>query len=135
MKKLLMFFILIICAVSVYSQEEVGKLTLKEPDIEIETVFYDSNIPVDIVAEIIKMWLINTKSTRLSSVQPELQDMLYQEIGKLVSKIDFSNITKYLGDSSEYFTITYNFFYQQKEYFVIAVLPENNYWFFENSRE
>jgi hypothetical protein len=123
-----------ICAFAAFSQEAVGKIIVKEPNIGIEIDFYDDNVSIDIIIELIKTCIITTKSNRLRTVEPEIAGFLIEEIGKRVSVIDFSKNKLEWGYSTEYSTISFSFSYKGKEYFVIGVMPEDRYWYFENER-
>jgi len=132
MKKTILFLILIICSVGAYTQEAVGKINVKEPDIKIEMVFYDDNVTVETVLEIIKTRLLTAKSNRLKSVDYEVSDFLLEELYKRLEAIDFSKVNLEWGYITDYSTINYNFKYQNNDYFIIAVMPEDRSWFFED---
>ena len=134
MKKTFLFLSLMICAVTAFSQEAVGKIIVKEPNIGIEIDFFDDYVSIDIIIELIKTCIITTQSKGLRTLDPELPDILIEEIDKRVSAIDFSNLKMEWGYPTEYSTVSYSFSYKGKEYFVIGVMPEDGYWYFENER-
>ena len=134
MKKTLFLLVLMICAATAFSQEAVGKIIIKDPNIGIEIDFFDDNVSIEIIIEIIKTCLVTTKSKGLRTLDPELSDELMEEIDKRLSIVDFSDLKIEWGYSTDYFAISYSLGYQGKEYFVISVLPEERYWYFENER-
>jgi len=131
MKKTVLFFILIICSVAAYSQEAVGKVNVKTQDMAIEIVFYDNEVSMDTVIEVMKSILtVNTKGLR--SVDSDDYGILVEELSKRLELVDFSKINLEWGYMTDFSTLVFNFSYQKKEYFVIATSPDERYWFFEN---
>jgi len=129
-QKAAFFLILIICAAAVFSQEAVGKMTVKRPDIEIDIDFYDNKLEISKLVEIITSRILSAELDSLKSVDDEIFDELIDEIEKRVLAIDTSEF-EVSGYATEYFAIKSNLNYKEKDYFVISFVPDDSYWIFE----
>jgi hypothetical protein len=124
MKKKIALLILIMCAAAGFTQEIVGTVVLKGPNITIEYDFYDNNIVVEEITEIIKKCILSTNSKRLMSVSDEEIALLNEEIEKLCEDVDYSGLDLDWFLKSQFFAIKFNFNYHGKDYFVLGIMPE-----------
>ena len=120
-----------ICAAAVFSQEKVGTVSFTDPSINIVIDFYESNIEVDAVIEILQNYLISTGIQGLRTIDNKTSNTLYDEINRRSENItDWSNLELTWGTFSPYFAIKYTLSYKGSDYFIINILPEDSYWFF-----
>jgi hypothetical protein len=135
MKKIILFLLFLeICAVAVFSYEKVGKIIINQPEIKIEFDFYDTNVDMEIIVEIIKNCIISTKSKGLLSIDNEEAEILVEELNRLYSIINWSKFEYENGLRTDYFVAQSNIKYKGKEYFIITIAPEDRTWYFEIQR-
>ena len=134
MKRFFSVVILVICSAAAFTQEIVGNVTVNNRyvDIDIDVDFYDDTINLDSILEIIKAHIITTQSKGLITVDYDVSDNLMDILMNL--DVDNSDFSYNWGNMTQYYAIKYAFIYEGKEYFVIQILPEDNYWFFEVER-
>jgi hypothetical protein len=133
-KKAFFLSILIICAAVAFSQQVVGTIIINNPEIKVVIDFYDKNVAVDLIADIIKSHIISTGSKGLQSVSDEDTDIVWEELDRRYFSIDWSNIENRWGSVTEYFVTKCIFSFHGREYFIINVIPEDFFLCLENQK-
>jgi len=80
MKKLFLILFILITAVTVYSQEIVGNITINKPDYTLEFNFYDSNIKLDTILLIFLEYFLSSQNSGMTAVDDDLNDELFEAI-------------------------------------------------------
>jgi len=129
MKKIIVALILTLCTATVFSQEVVGNVKVSNPEIDVDIDFYDSNIGMAAVVELITVHLESSPSKSLITVDEEVANSLM----KVMFNQDFdeSDLSLTWGSMTQYIAIKYAINVNGEDYFVIHIMPEDRYWFFK----
>ena len=132
MKKIAILLIFMLCVSAVFSQEIVGNYSFKSSYIDIEIDFYEEEIDITTVMQMIVVHIVSTQASELLVVFDEMSNILYDEMDTLVGFVaDQMDYELDWGYVTPYFAVKYVFSINEDEYFVINILPEDNFWFFE----
>jgi len=133
MKKIAILLILIFCAAAVFSQEIVGNYYLETSDLEIDIDFYDDEIDMLTFMQIIVTRLVSSQAEELLMIYDELSHLLFEELDTRLGYItDWMDFELAWGYMTPYFAIKYVFDIYGIEYFIVQILPEDQFWFFES---